>query len=96
MVVLGLSVQQITKFPETFSPESGEEETYENKNPSKHIPQPWRDLRVSNNRSRSKSLRLGEWPQRARQYRRLDLRIYAVWDADDLYLWHTSPAGVGL
>jgi hypothetical protein len=35
-----------------------EQQSYENKNPSEHIPKPWRDLRVSNNRSCTEPLRL--------------------------------------
>src|SRR4029077_7871125 len=62
-----------------------------NKNSSEHIPQSWRDLRVSHRRSRTESLRLSSSPSIAR-----NPRIHARWDAEYLRFGVVVPPRGGL
>src|SRR6266487_7054649 len=62
-----------------------------NENSSEHIPKPWCDLDVSNNRSRTKPLRLSSSPPIAR-----NPRVHAGWDAEYLRLRLNYSSRAGL
>src|SRR4030095_8528719 len=65
------------------------------KNSSEHIPKPWRDLRVSNNRSRPESLRFSSYAREG-GIPPLNLAVHAIWGAEHLCFRVAVPTRVGL